>query len=108
MNGKNLNQNTQKKLSFSSPDPESSESKKCPICHGIYQGDDIYHHTCSKCWNCPKSFIKGAKNYAERYNKYDRFKPYYNTCVNCAYKQLDPPPIIVENKIYKQSKLLLE
>ncbi len=87
---------------------ELSQLTECPVCHGYYHGDDIIHHTCSKCWNCPKSFIEGSKNYGERYNKYDRFKPYFNTCVSCAYKQLAPPPFIKEKKIYKEVKLKLD
>ena len=65
-------------------------NKTCDVCGGVYFGDDIYHHSCSQCWNCGKSFLTG-KNPAKRFNPYDRFQPYYNTCVNCAKRNINPP-----------------
>ncbi len=86
--------------------------KECPICHGLYYGDDIINHRCNQCTYCSKPFDNHPnpkkEPFVKRYNDIDRFKPYYNACETCAthfIKSNSSPPSKAKLQIQTQSKL---
>ncbi|MEE9215627.1 MAG: hypothetical protein V3U54_12805 [Thermodesulfobacteriota bacterium] len=61
---------------------------ECPICKGTYHSTDKYHHSCSSCWNCGKTFDDHDKQGVKRSNPFNRFQGFHNTCIRCNPPQL--------------------